>query len=239
MDGEVGFQRIRSVRAPESIVAQFREAIRSGRISPGDRLPSERDLARILRVGRTTVREAIRALESLGVVESRPGRGTFLVQADIGATVRSAPRRSWKEHEAVFEARLLIEPQIAAYAAVRATAGDIASLGRILVQQAAQVEAGETGMAADLAFHAALSRIARSTVLRRFLESLADVLHESRKAVARVKGRPASSLREHEAVRAAIQARDPDAARAQMLEHIQAAKAVVVAARAWTQRRAS
>ena len=75
------FQPVRKTRMSGHIILQVQDLLASGRLKPGDRLPAERELAQVLGVGRTTVREAIRSLEYLGLVLVRPGRGTILVES--------------------------------------------------------------------------------------------------------------------------------------------------------------
>ncbi|MBI4737488.1 MAG: FadR family transcriptional regulator, partial [candidate division NC10 bacterium] len=132
------FQAVQKIRVSEEIIDQVRDLIVSGRLQPGDRLPAERELARTFRVGRAAVREAIRAMESLGVVEARPGEGTFV------ATLAGSPARdpiiatlfqTWSTQRKLFEVRRVLEPGLAALAARRATAEQVEKLRGVLGEQ--------------------------------------------------------------------------------------------------------
>lgn len=216
------FRPIRATRVSAQIVAQFRALIADQRLQPGDRLPAERDLARILGVGRSTIREAMRALESLHIVETRGGQGTFLVASDVPLTILPGTALSPGAHAALLEARRLVEPQIAALAAQRATPEELAAARDILASQAAAVAAGGMGTDADAAFHALLCEMARNPVLCQLRESLDDTLRRSREAIHAVPTRPLASLREHEVVLAALEARDAGRAEQAMKAHLQA-----------------
>jgi DNA-binding FadR family transcriptional regulator len=118
-------QRTAPIRVPqryEQVADRLAADIAAGRRAPGERLPSERDLARALGVGRASVREALAALSNQGLLETRPGSGSF-VAADAGARLRADPELS---HDAsptdVLESRALLEPAVARLAAARAGA---------------------------------------------------------------------------------------------------------------------
>src|SRR5436309_10784442 len=115
---------IKSTRIYEEIVRQVKQLIAEGRLKSGDRLPPERELAEKFVVSRTSVREALRALESLGLIEIRPGEGTFVRQVPLDALVGPLALVMTSQREAIgelFEARRVLEPAIAALAAGRAT----------------------------------------------------------------------------------------------------------------------
>src|SRR4029453_12712716 len=115
---------IKSTRIYEEIVRQVKAMIAEGRLKGGDRLPPERDLAEKFVVSRTSVREALRALESLGLIEIRPGEGTFVREMSVEWLVEPLALVMASQREAIgelFEARRVLEPAIAALAAGRAT----------------------------------------------------------------------------------------------------------------------
>jgi GntR family transcriptional repressor for pyruvate dehydrogenase complex len=198
------FRVVRKTRVSEEIISQVRDLITSGRLKIGDRLPAERELAKTLQVGRSTVREAIRALESVGILQARPGEGTFLVS----------------NQRKLFEVRMVIEPDLAALAARRASIEQIVKMREALQEQDASVKDGQTGMKADTAFHFLLAEAAGNDILFRIMDSLMDLLRETREASLHTGGRPANSLKEHKAILRAIEARDPQAAERRMREHI-------------------
>jgi GntR family transcriptional repressor for pyruvate dehydrogenase complex len=217
------FRVVRKTRVSEEIIGQIRDLITSGRLKIGDRLPAERELAETLQVGRSTVREAIRAMESLGVLEARPGEGTFLVsnpaehQSDA---ITANAFRSWDNQRKLFEVRMVIEPDLAALAARRASFEQIMKMRDILQEQEAQLKQGDSGIKADTAFHFALAEAAGNDVLVRIMESLMDLLVETREASLQPTGRTMRSMRQHRAILRAIESRDPLAAEKRMREHI-------------------
>jgi GntR family transcriptional repressor for pyruvate dehydrogenase complex len=224
------FRPIQTSRVSSTIVAQFRALIAEQRLRPGDRLPPERELARLLGVSRNALREAVRSLELLHAVETRPGRGTFL-SAAVPLTILPGTLGSPEAHAELLETRLIIEPQVAALAAQRATPEEHGEGRRLLETEAASVAAGETGADADVAFHRLIWRMARNTVLLQLRDGLAVSLRFSRDLVRAVSGRRLASVREHEAILAAIETRKPDLARECMAAHLSAVGAALAAFR--------
>ncbi len=225
---EVRFHPVESRRLAATIVAQVRALIADQQLQPCDTLPPERDLAQRLGVGRSALREALRSLELLGIVESRPGRGT-VVRAAAPLTILPGAITSPESHAALLEARLIIEPEAAALAAQRSTPEEQAEGRRLLAAQATSVAAGRTGTDADLAFHRLLYRMARNPVLLHLHDSLAVVLYAGRERVHAVPGRSAASLQEHEAILAAVEAREAEQARDRMAVHLTAVGHVLAA----------
>jgi GntR family transcriptional repressor for pyruvate dehydrogenase complex len=217
------FRVVRKTRVSEEIISQVRDLITSGRLKIGDRLPAERELAKTLQVGRSTVREAIRALESIGILQARPGEGTFLVSnlsEDRLDPITASAFKSWENQRKLFEVRMVIEPDLAALAARRASIEQIVKMREALQEQDASVKDGQTGMKADTTFHFLLAEAAGNDILFRIMDSLMDLLRETREASLHTGGRPANSLKEHKAILRAIEARDPQAAERRMREHI-------------------
>src|SRR2546426_928581 len=150
---------IKSTRIYEEIVRQVKQMIAEGRLKSGDRLPPERDLAEKFVVSRSSVREALRALESLGLVEIRAGEGTFVREVSVESLIEPLALMMVAQREAIaelFEARRLLEPGIAALAASRATLEEVAEMERILEEQAKEIAEGRTGLVQDAAFHGAI-----------------------------------------------------------------------------------
>src|SRR6059036_4083563 len=136
---------IKSTRIYQEIVRQVKAMIAEGRLKSGDQLPPERDLAEKFVVSRTSVREALRALESLGLIEIRPGEGTFIREVSVEALIEPLALVMASQRGAIaelFEARRLLEPAIAALAAGRATPEELSEMERILEEQAKEIAAG-------------------------------------------------------------------------------------------------
>jgi GntR family transcriptional regulator, transcriptional repressor for pyruvate dehydrogenase complex len=222
---------IKSTRIYEEIVRQVKAMIAEGRLKGGDRLPPERDLADKFVVSRTSVREALRALESLGLVEIRPGEGTFVRQVSIDSLIEPLALLMVSQREAIgelFEARRMIEPALAALAARRATPEDVSEMERILESQAKEVAAGRTGLEQDAEFHGAIGHAAHNRAITRIAHAVMDLLRQSREDSLNTPGRPDRSHEDHRRVLAAIRARDEAAARQAMVEHLEAVEALVL-----------
>jgi GntR family transcriptional repressor for pyruvate dehydrogenase complex len=214
---------VRSTRIYEEIVRQIRMLIADGHLKSGDRLPPERDLAERFRVSRTSVREAMRALESRGLIGIRPGEGAFVREVSIEALVEPLALVILAQRETIadlYEARRLLEPPIAALAARRATPDELSEMSRILDQQAAEVTAGRTGLVQDAAFHTALAHSTHNRAITRIVTTLMDLLAQSREESLSIPGRPVRSHGDHRRVLAAVESRDARRAEQAMLTHL-------------------
>jgi GntR family transcriptional regulator, transcriptional repressor for pyruvate dehydrogenase complex len=220
---DVLIEPVKRSRIYEHIVEQIRALIREGRWAPGDQIPPERELAERFRVSRTSVREALRALEMQGVIESRQGGGTFVRTADTEALVpplAAAILRGRRELAEVLEVRELIEPGIARRAALRATDEHVSELESLLERQRECIAQGRPFVDEDTAFHYTLARAADNHILLRLHNVILDLLRESRQSYLHVPDRPQTSLRGHEAILRAVKTRDSEAAYEASLEHI-------------------
>ncbi len=221
---------IKSTRIYAEIVRQVKALIAEGRLKSGDRLPPERDLAQQFKVSRTSVREALRTLESMGLIAIRPGEGTFVREVSVDALIEPLAKVMLAQREAVgelFEARRLLEPAIAGLAARRATGEDLEEMERILEEQAKEVAAGLTGLAQDAAFHAAIAASVRNRAITRLVNALMDLLSQSREESLQTPGRPTRSHQDHRRILEAIRRRDETAAHRAMLDHLKAVEALV------------
>jgi GntR family transcriptional regulator, transcriptional repressor for pyruvate dehydrogenase complex len=222
---------IKSTRIYEEIVRQVKQLIAEGRLKTGDRLPPERELAEKFVVSRTSVREALRALESLGFIEIRPGEGTFVRAISVDALVGPLALMMTSQREAIgelFEARRVLEPAIAALAASRATPDEVQEMERILESQAREVTAGRTGLAEDAAFHTAIGAAAHNHAITRIVHAIMDLLTQSREESLNTPGRPTRSHQDHRRILQAIAKRNPTAARQAMLDHLVAVEGLVL-----------
>lgn len=227
----MGIEPVKSTRIYQEIVRQVRQMIAEGRLKSGDRLPPERDLAEKFLVSRTSVREALRALESLGLIAIRPGEGTFVREVSVESLIEPLALVLTSQREAIhelFEARRLLEPAIAALAAGRATPEEIQEMERILAEQAKEVAAGHTGLAQDAQFHAAIGTAAHNRAITRIVHAIMDLLAQSREESLNTPGRPTRSHQDHRGILAAIAARDERRARQAMLDHVEAVEILVL-----------
>ncbi len=205
------------------IVDQIRGLIKGGRLKHGDRLPPERELAEIFQVSRNSVREAIRSLEEKGIVTSRPGAGTYVTLGDEDYVVdqfASAIGRERDKLSEIFEFRRLVEPHIAYLAAQNAVATDLAELEDLLQKQAEEVNDRGRTVELDQSFHLALARASKSTILLRIVETLNDILEETRAESLQGEARSLGSLQGHRTVLEAIKQRNSGLARRSMNDHL-------------------
>jgi GntR family transcriptional regulator, transcriptional repressor for pyruvate dehydrogenase complex len=225
---------VRSTRIYEEIVRQIKALVADGKVKSGDRLPPERELTERFRVSRTSVREAMRALESTGLVEIRPGEGAFVRSVSAESLIEPLALVILAQREAVaelYEARRLLEPSIAALAARRASPEEVAELARIVDEQAREVSAGRTGFAQDAAFHTAISHSSHNRAITRIVSTLMDLLAQSREESLQAPGRPQRSHQDHRRVLAAIEAGDARRAQRAMEDHLIAVARLVTGRR--------
>jgi DNA-binding FadR family transcriptional regulator len=226
---------IKSTRIYEEIVRQVKQLIAEGKLKSGDQLPPERELAEKFRVSRTSVREALRALQSRGLIEIRAGEGTFIRDVSVESLIEPLALVILPHREAVgelFEARRLLEPSIAALAARRATREEIAEMERILEEQAREVAQGRTGMAQDTALHTAIANSAHNRAITRIVNALMDLLAQSREESLHTPGRPTRSHQDHRRILDAIRRRDEVAAHRAMLDHLIAVETLLMGGQA-------
>jgi len=208
----------------DGIVEQIAALIASGGLKPGDRMPSEKELCRQFHVGRTSVREALRSLAALGVVESHAGDGTF-VAANAGAglerSLRFAVLLDAREVEDLVEARVTLETQLAGLAAQRRTAGDLAEMREAIAGMKAAREDAEAYLASDLRFHLAIARAAGNSILLTMLETTRGYLQTwIRETLASSKRRGSMSITEHGRILAALEDGDAEKAAEGMRAHL-------------------
>jgi DNA-binding FadR family transcriptional regulator len=195
--------------AVEAVIDQVQGQLTSGTWSVGDRIPGEYDLAARLAVSRPAVREAIRALSHIGVLEVRRGDGTYVRSAvDPRPLLRRVERSTLRD---VFELQQAYDVQAARLAARRRTADDLLRLRALLEDRDAAREPVEFG-AADALFHLGVVEASHNALLVEAFRYFQSRLRESLSAVRLDRELPAAGPAAHRAVVDAIAARDPDAA---------------------------
>ena len=205
-------------------MSQIEALLDRGELHPGDQLPPERALAEQFQVSRASVREALRSLELLGIVETRAGGGTFvrqMVPEDLARPLSNLISRGHTLTD-VIEVRGLIEPAIAAAAARRIRPDELVELRGILKQQAEKVAAGQPYAEEDTRFHELIGQAARNELLVTMLGVIWDVLRSSREQWLQTNQRAHSSIDAHQRILAALETHDADAAHAAAGEHIHA-----------------
>jgi GntR family transcriptional repressor for pyruvate dehydrogenase complex len=211
-------------RLTDQIIDQMTSMISDGKFKPGDKLPSEPVLMKQFGVGRSSLREAVGALSLIGVLTVRPGRGTH-ISPSAGESL-SKPLcwgmfMNWREklHEFV-EARITIEKALVGLAAERATEEDIEEIRRCHSLLKSSKVTKRKAIHADLVFHMAIANASHNSFLARFLEELRQPLKNWMEQKASLFGWYDKVFDQHDAVFGAIQAHDPDNARAMMEEHL-------------------
>lgn len=212
----------------DQVIRQLEQQVRSGAWEVGERLPAEQRLAEQLGVGRSTVREAVRALASSGLVESRQGAGTF-VRARAPRTTDLAARLRRAGVLEVYEVRHGLELQAARLAAVRRTGDDVDRLDAALVRRRRARAAGRAGafIDADLDFHRGVIAAARNPVLTDLFDVFLDALRAALIDLTEDPELGHDTHPQHVALAAAIRRGDPEAAAAATLEHLQGTQAVL------------
>ena len=214
---------IRKTRVAEQIADRIRMLILDGTFPAGQPLPAERPLAERFGVSRGSIRDAFRTLETIGLLVTRHGQGTFPQELDVDrlvAPLASILRYRHDLQDELLDVRRMFEPAVARVAAARVTDEDLADLQRILDAQRKKLKTGQSAIVEDTAFHEILARTTRNRVVVSIMATLNDLLMESRKLALKQKGRPGRSMRGHEAVVAALRQRGADAAAEAMREHI-------------------
>ncbi|MFJ7151470.1 FadR/GntR family transcriptional regulator [Streptomyces sp. NPDC100445] len=198
----------------EAVLAHLRDAIEGGAYAVGDRLPSEAELCRTLEVSRPVLREALRALQTMGLTVSRTGKGTFVV-----ANAVENPTFGDYTASDLLEVRRHIEIPVAGYAAVRRTPENLDLLAHLLDRMERETDT-TAWVAMDTLFHLAIAEAAQNPVFRRFLEEIRDALARQSAFLNELGGRREQSDREHRAIlRALADGSEPDAVEA-MSHHL-------------------
>jgi GntR family transcriptional regulator, transcriptional repressor for pyruvate dehydrogenase complex len=225
------FTPAKRTRSFEDVVEQVRNAVIEGKIKKGDRLPNERELCRIFGISRSTLREGIRALEALGVVEVRPGAagGTFATEPhgdQVGAALESLIRFSGATARDLWEFRVSFEGETAFWAAGRATAEDIAGLDEIVGEW--KVLAAEDGTLwpvlaeVDVRFHDAIAQASHNQVRLAIMLGLSRAIFRASAALEPYIDRPMrrSIGNELAAITEAVRRHDQKLARFRMRRHV-------------------
>ncbi len=219
------FTPIKSNRVFEDIAEQIKDAIYRGRLKPGDKLPSERELVEKFRVSRVSIREAFRSLELAGLLKIKRGAGGGAYIADldhhpISRSLSTMLRMGKVSLPDITEARALIEPEIARLAATRASAEDIARLRRAIIEQEQALKKGQLPERFKLEFHRILAHAARNPVLTLLLDSFIDLLSEAISDLHPTADVVENVIKYHKRVLAAIEKRRPEQAAEVMSRHI-------------------
>lgn len=214
----------RGLPLSDRVAASLQESMFAGHFQPGDQLPSERQLAEQFGVSRTVIREAVRSLAAKGLLKVRSGSGSRVANVDariVADSMRLFLRAQESvDYQKIHDVRSALEINIAGLVAERATDADVAELRDIL---AAMVETADDPRLAsqfDLEFHRNLARMTYNELYPIMLDSIGEVMMEIRLVTLSAPGRTAEAVGEHGSILDAITARDPQATRSAMRDHL-------------------
>ena len=224
------FEVVRRNKVYEDVAKQLERQILK-KLKPGDKLPSERELAEMLQVSRSSIRDAIRGLELMGLVEPRQGAGTIVRELSAESLLNPFASALKHRHELVSELldfRKMLEPPLAARAATHATADEISEMEEILQRQQKKLADGEAAIAEDAEFHYSVALASGNSVVLKLLDMVMDLLRDTRERSLQLEGRPQKSLAGHRRILAAIKRHDAEAAKAAMRRHIEDIEEIVL-----------
>lgn len=222
----------RKVTLVETIVQEFLRLVEEGAVRPGDRIPPEHELAETWGVGRSSVREAFRVFQLLGVTESAPGRGTYLANTAPLMLITDWSRYSEvKSVSGIIEARIVLESATVRLAAERATDEDLAKLQEAVDRGRAALGNAEASIQASLDFHMAVAEATHNETLLLINRLLRAFYYESTRLSRRDPESYQVLLRDHEAILEAIRDRDPERAAELMVDHFRHGTRFIVATR--------
>lgn len=209
----------------EQVAAQLSDQITEGRWKPGEKLPSESELCFAMNIGRSTLREALKALAFVGMVQMRPGDGTYVIEESgllIDRIMARGLLKTDKELQDVGEARLLIEGETAALAAERAEGRDLKQLDLLMDEMEESLSGvGREFVDLDVEFHLAIAHCAKNQMLFELLTPIRGVLKEWISKSQELPGIKENAHRQHAKIVAAVRRREPDKARHAMRTHLQ------------------
>lgn len=221
----------RDAVAAEQVIAHVRGLIERGTLRPGDRLASERELAREVGISRPSVRAGLRSLATMGVVRTRRGSGSFITDgppALDNEALGLLARLHGIGFDKLFEARRILEVGSAALAAECATGEQVMAMSDEVTSMYAALNDPQLFLVHDVRFHRAVAAGANNPVLGALIEMVASLHYERRRATVE---RARDQLREgadlHRRIYHAIRARDPEAASAAMDHHLRRAQAAM------------
>jgi len=224
------FEAIPRNRVYTEVARQLQDRI-VNKLKPGDMLPPERELIKTFGVSRGSIRDAIRSLEALGLLEPRQGVGTVVRDLSSDSVVTPVANVLLQKRKLISElldVRMIIEPPLARRAALHATAEQIGELEAILSRQAEKLQADEPATEEDSTFHYTIALAADNSVMLKLVHVLMDLLRETRERSLQVGARRRKSLAGHRRILAALKRRDAAGAEAAMRGHLSEIENVVL-----------
>lgn len=218
------FRSVGKSAVAEGIVTQLLSMIRERKLRSGDKLPTERELAVMMDVSRPSLREALRALSVMGVIELRHGSGiyvTALEPAKLVAHLDFVFSLDDSTYLQLFETRKVLEPAICALAAQRISEEEMAQLEECITRSRMGLLDYEAYLQADLDLHEIIANAAENPLLQRFMSSLRSLGKASRERTAALPGVVEQTIQDHQNIIEALREHAPEAARVAMLVHLE------------------
>ncbi|MDD5636560.1 MAG: FadR/GntR family transcriptional regulator [Atribacterota bacterium] len=222
------FNKIKTQKVYVKIVEQIRELIREGKLKPGDRLPSEQELAEQFGISRPSVREAMSALEILGITERRVGKGNFIKDNSLSSTFYEEEILELEQEESPFElleARKVLETELAGLASQKGSPEDIAAIETALSNMRDALGNIPRMMEMDREFHINIAKAAHNSLLFSVMLNMSDLLKERlwvnmKEKTWNLPDYPQKYIKEHSAILEAIKSKDEKSARKAMYFHL-------------------
>lgn len=225
----MNFSRIQRNKISEEIAERIKQSMLEGGMKPGEKLPSAKQLMEQFEVGRSTVREALSALQAMGWIETRQGEGSYIKELPLVDSLEHAMGFSStldkEKTMQLLEARKALESSNASIAATRSTKSDIDELQKIVDKMKEHIGDETTGEQLDIAFHLTLAEATHNHIMVQLLQTISAQMETAIKETRRLEmyGNHIISQRlfeEHRAILNAIKSRDEEQARLSMLAHL-------------------
>lgn len=214
----------------EQVAAQLSDQIAEGRWMPGEKLPSESELCFALNIGRSTLREALKSLAFVGLVQMRPGEGTFVLDGSRSILDRILARglpKTNKGLQDVGEARILLEGEIAALAAARADETDLRQLEMLAEEMDSSLAGdGREFIDLDVEFHLTIAQCAKNQMLLDLMSPIRGVLKEWISRSEKMPEIQRNAQKQHRNILAAIRKHDAEGAKREMRAHLEACEKI-------------
>lgn len=216
-------------RLVDRVVSEIQTAILTNRLSPGTKLPPEREFAEQMGVSRTVLRESVRILVARGLLETKHGIGTLVREVSNDQVVASLSmllQTKGISLDDLHRVRSILETEIAGLAALQATPDAVANLSQIVEKMSQNQDDPETVVLLDAEFHRALALTANNPLLVVLLDSFRDLIQEVRLLVHKHPDLLETVMPDHSRILECVVAKDPDGARQVMREHLDNARSI-------------
>lgn len=226
-----GFGPVLKQSLSDGLAQQIRRSIQTGEYQKGDRLPAIMEMARRFGVGHPTVREALKKLETMGVVDIRHGSGVYVSRSEDVLLLASQDYMGAVDKKLLLDlvdARIPIEVRSAACAATNATEENFATMRALLEKAAENFDDDEVLSATNMAFHQEITQASGNVVLSQLLDVLRNLFQKEQRVILNIYGSPQRDHDEHLAILDALELRDERLAVDRMQEHLEGVRDVVL-----------